>query len=222
MKFLKIFAAFFAVLMILCACGNVAPRQPYEEDDFTLPFDAETGSVTREEKVTETVPETSSEEREALIITEPEGTADISETIITTTEPEITTEPETEPIYDDLPVEGEYYYDLENVVLYLELYGELPPNYITKKEARDLGWSGGSVEDYLEGAAIGGDHFGNYEGQLPDGDYSECDIDTDGYYSRGSRRLIYSDDGRYYYSGDHYETFREVRVAENYEIEIEE
>lgn len=122
---------------------------------------------------------------------------------------------------DGLPVEGEYYYDLENVVLYLELYGKLPDNYITKNEARKLGWEGGSVEDYKDGAAIGGDTFGNREGLLPaDGGrrYTECDIDTNGYGSRGSRRLVFSDDGLYFYTSDHYESFSEVTVTEDYEV----
>ena len=121
----------------------------------------------------------------------------------------------------DLPEYGEYYYDLENVVLYLALYGVLPDNYITKDEARDLGWQGGSVEDYLEGAAIGGDRFGNREGLLPEAPgrhYTECDIDTLGYGSRGARRLVFSDDGLYFYSDDHYESFSEVTVTEDYEV----
>ena len=121
----------------------------------------------------------------------------------------------------DLPEYGEYYYDLENVVLYLYVYGELPPNYITKQEARDLGWEGGSVEDYLEGAAIGGDRFGNREGLLPEASgraYTECDIDTDGYGSRGARRLVFSNDGLYFYSSDHYESFDEVTVTDDYEV----
>lgn len=119
------------------------------------------------------------------------------------------------------PVYGEYYYDVENVVLYLEEYGELPPNYITKKEAEALGWSGGSVEDYKEGAAIGGDRFGNYEEILPEADgrrYTECDIDTDGYPSRGSRRLVFSNDGLYFYTADHYETFSEVTVTKDGDV----
>lgn len=121
----------------------------------------------------------------------------------------------------DLPEYGEYYYDLENVVLYLEVYDELPPNYITKKEAEALGWEGGSVEKYKEGAAIGGDTFGNREGLLPEEKgrrYTECDIDTDGYGSRGSRRLVFSNDGLYFYTSDHYETFLEVFVTEDYEV----
>ena len=112
------------------------------------------------------------------------------------------------------PVEGEYYYDLENVVLYLDAYGELPDNYITKKEAQDLGWTGGSVEKYMEGAAIGGDHFGNREGLLPDGDYTECDLNTDGKDSRGAERLVFSDEGEYYYTEDHYESFTQVWVED--------
>lgn len=121
----------------------------------------------------------------------------------------------------ELPAYGEYYYDLENVVLYLEVYDELPPNYITKAEARSLGWNGGSVEEYQEGAAIGGDVFGNREGLLPEEkgrSYTECDIDTDGYGSRGSRRLVFSDDGLYFYTADHYETFSEVFVTDDYEV----
>lgn len=110
--------------------------------------------------------------------------------------------------------EGEAYYDLENVVLYLEYYGELPDNYITKSEARALGWSGGSVERYLDDAAIGGDHFGNYEGLLPQGSYTECDLNTLDENSRGAVRLIFSDDGQYYYTDDHYESFTQVWVED--------
>jgi guanyl-specific ribonuclease Sa len=78
---------------------------------------------------------------------------------------------------------------------------------MTKKEAKALGWSGGSLEDYAPGMCIGGDYFGNYEGTLPEGKYHECDINTLGAKRRGAERLIYSDDGRIYYTNDHYETF---------------
>ncbi len=126
-----------------------------------------------------------------------------------------------EEILADLPIEGEYYYDVENVVLYLYLYDELPDNYMTKSEAEKLGWEGGSVEKYKEGAAIGGDRFGNREGLLPKEDgrsYTECDIDTDGAKSRGAKRLVFSNDGLYYYTEDHYESFDEVTVTEDYEV----
>ena len=77
----------------------------------------------------------------------------------------------------------------------------------TKAEARDLGWSGGGLDDYLEGACIGGDTFGNREGLLPDGKYHECDIDTLGADSRGAKRLVWDEDGNIYYTADHYESF---------------
>ena len=121
----------------------------------------------------------------------------------------------------DLPIEGNYYYDLENVVLYLYLYEELPDNYITKDQARKLGWEGGSVETYKEGAAIGGDVFGNREGLLPKEKgrtYMECDLDTEGEKTRGAKRLVFSSDGLYFYTEDHYESFDQVVVTESYEV----
>ena len=132
-----------------------------------------------------------------------------------------TEEPQEDTTNDNLPTYGNYYYDVTNVVLYLDVYNELPPNYITKSEAQALGWEGGSVEKYKDGAAIGGDYFGNREGLLPAADgrkYTECDIDTHGYSSRGSRRLVFSNDGLYFYTSDHYESFSEVTVTEDYEV----
>ena len=102
------------------------------------------------------------------------------------------------------------YTSKEDVALYLHLYGKLPSNFITKKEAKALGWQGGSLEPYAPGKCIGGDRFGNYEGILPKvkgRTYYECDIDTLGKKKRGAKRIIYSSDGQIYYTGDHYETF---------------
>ena len=111
----------------------------------------------------------------------------------------------------ECPVQyGEDYDDRDRVALYLHLYGELPPHFITKKEAQKLGWDSGEVEYYRRGAAIGGDYFGNYEGLLPKKKgrtYYECDIDTVGKRSRGAKRIIYSSDGLVYYTDDHYESF---------------
>lgn len=106
--------------------------------------------------------------------------------------------------------EDGWYYSAEDVSLYLMLYGHLPDNFITKNEARELGWEGGSVEKYAPGCAIGGDSFGNREGLLPKADgrqYYECDIDTDGMEERGAKRIVYSNDGLVYYTEDHYESF---------------
>ena len=110
---------------------------------------------------------------------------------------------------------GEAYYNLEHVVLYLDAFGELPPNYITKSQARSLGWEGGPVEAFFHGGAIGGDSFGNREGLLPESDgryYTECDIDTLGASSRGAKRLVFSNDGLYFYTDDHYESFTQVYI----------
>lgn len=101
----------------------------------------------------------------------------------------------------------------EDVSLYLVTYGVLPDNYITKEEAKRHGWEGGNVEAVMgDGFCIGGDRFGNFEGNLPeDAEYIECDIDTIGYKSRGSRRLVYTEDiSVIYYTHDHYDTFEVV------------
>ena len=102
------------------------------------------------------------------------------------------------------------YTSKEDVALYIHTYGHLPGNFITKKEAQALGWSGGSLEPYAPGKCIGGSHFGNYEGLLPEAEgrsYTECDIDTLGAGSRGAKRIVFSNDGLIYYTGDHYESF---------------
>ena len=105
---------------------------------------------------------------------------------------------------------GEYT-SKEEVASYLYQFGELPDNYITKKEAKKLGWVSeeGNLYKVAPGKSIGGDYFGNYEGILPEKEgreYHECDIDTDGHY-RGAKRIVYSDDDLIYYTEDHYESF---------------
>ena len=107
--------------------------------------------------------------------------------------------------------EDGWYTSKEEVALYIHLYGELPDNYVTKQEAEDAGWHGGNVERYTgEGTAIGGSRFANREGLLPKEQgrtYTECDIDTPGENSRGAKRIVFSNDGLVYYTGDHYESF---------------
>ena len=117
--------------------------------------------------------------------------------------------PTTQPTEPQLDRNGTYT-SKEDVALYIHLYGELPKNFMTKNEARDLGWSGGGLERYAPGMCIGGDRFGNYEGVLPKKKgrtYTECDIDTLGAKSRGAKRIVFSNDGLIYYTDDHYETF---------------
>ena len=105
------------------------------------------------------------------------------------------------------------YTSKDEVALYIHLYDHLPDNYITKKDARALGWEGGTPERYLEGSAIGGDSFGNREGLLPEGEYTECDLYTLGKAERGAERLVFSED-EYYYTGDHYASFTQVWVED--------
>ena len=75
------------------------------------------------------------------------------------------------------------------------------------------GWdNGGDLWDVLPGRSIGGSGFGNYEGILPEADgrrYYECDIDFRGG-SRNAKRIVYSNDGLIFYTGDHYETFERL------------
>lgn len=119
---------------------------------------------------------------------------------------EVTTEAD-EPILS----EDGGYTSKEEVAAYIHEYGHLPSNFITKKEAKKLGWvsSEGNLGEVAPGMSIGGDYFGNFEGNLPEAkgrDYYECDIDTDGSY-RGAKRIVFSNDGLIYYTEDHYETF---------------
>ena len=104
--------------------------------------------------------------------------------------------------------------DPQSIADYLFAHGELPENFITKKEAQALGWDSrfNYVSDVAPGMSIGGDYFGNYEGKLPRAwglTYREADC----WYTGGSRnafRIIYSSDGRVWYTEDHYNTFTEL------------
>ncbi|MDD6799267.1 MAG: ribonuclease domain-containing protein [Firmicutes bacterium] len=109
-----------------------------------------------------------------------------------------------------LPDENGVYTSKDDVALYIRTFNKLPGNFITKEQARALGWSGGGLDKYASGKCIGGDRFGNYEGLLPRKSgriYYECDIDTLGEPSRGAKRIVFSNDGLIYYTEDHYQTF---------------
>ena len=105
------------------------------------------------------------------------------------------------------------YTDKNHVAAYIHKYKTLPSNYITKKEARKLGWKEeGTLDRVAPGKIIGGDRFGNYEKLLPEKNgraWKECDID----YVKGNRnakRICYSDDGLIYYSPSHYKDFERL------------
>lgn len=113
---------------------------------------------------------------------------------------------------EDLAIEEDgFYTSKEEVALYLHTYKELPKNFISKREAQDLGWESnkGNLWDVTDRMSIGGDKFGNREKKLPlkEGrQYYECDINYEGGY-RGAERLVYSNDGLVYYTEDHYNSF---------------
>ena len=122
------------------------------------------------------------------------------------------------PVRDAVPastVAGEVtrdgeYTSKDDVARYIKQFGTLPRNFITKSQARALGWHGGPLEPYAPGKSIGGDRFGNYERRLPPDSYRECDINTRGK-PRGAKRLVFTSGRRIYYTDDHYKTFTEVK-----------
>lgn len=106
-------------------------------------------------------------------------------------------------------VKGESYYDRDDVAAYIYAFQELPPNYLTKKEARERDWEPNDGSGWV----VGGDRFGNREGLLPDAPkrkYYEADVAAGYTDDRGAERLVYSNDGLIFYTADHYETFEQL------------
>lgn len=94
---------------------------------------------------------------------------------------------------------------------YLKLYKRLPNYYITKEEAKKLGWKGikGNLDKVAPGKMIGGNIFLNREGKLPSSPgriWYECDINYEGGY-RNNYRLLYSNDGIMFKTDCHYTQF---------------
>jgi hypothetical protein len=93
--------------------------------------------------------------------------------------------------------------------------GRLPECYLTKRAAEAKGWHpGADLWRSAPGHAIGGDNFGNREGNLPRGArYVEADLDYAGG-RRGAARLVFVRDskGRWeqWVTMDHYRTFQKV------------
>lgn len=145
-------------------------------------------------------------------------TESITESIIQLSE----TGEESESEEDGPTVEEDgHYTSKEEVALYIHLYGKLPSNFISKDEAEELGWKrkdgvAGQLHVVAPGMSIGGSYFGNYEGLLPEKKgrkYYECDINyVEG--NRGAERIVYSNDGLIFYTGDHYESFEQLYPEE--------
>lgn len=105
----------------------------------------------------------------------------------------------------------------QDIADYIFAHGTLPDNFLTKNEARQLGWDSSKnyVSDVAPGYSIGGDKFGNYEGLLPDASGRKW-YEADANYTagpRGAERILYSSDGLVYYTNDHYQTFTEMHPS---------
>ena len=194
----KLLALLLALLLVfgLTACGGNVTVEDVKSTVETVSAIAD--ALSEPEPADVSAPDEDVEFAEEILV--PEETA--------TETPEKASEeaPEETPVID----EDGAYATKEDVALYIHTYGHLPQNFISKKEAQSLGWEGGSLEPYASGKCIGGSHFGNYEGILPEKDgrsYTECDIDTLGADKRGAKRIVFSNDGLIYYTEDHYETF---------------
>ena len=109
-------------------------------------------------------------------------------------------------------LEDKAYYKKDDVVDYIKAYKKLPPNFLTKKEARKLGWipKKGNLWDVTDKGVIGGDYFGNFENKLPKANYKECDVNYFGG-RRGSERPTYDENFNVFYTSDHYESFTEEK-----------
>ena len=182
-----------------------------EEETETLTLEEEPEELTLEEASEEAETEPAKTETQIQETTEAQSS---SEQETTEARPAVseTQEAETEKPGITVKEDGEYT-DKEHVALYIHTYGHLPGNFITKKEANELGWpEEGNLGTVAPGKSIGGDHFGNYEGLLPKKKgrkYYECDIDFKGK-SRGAKRIIFSNDGLIFYTNDHYESFEQL------------
>lgn len=105
---------------------------------------------------------------------------------------------------------GEYV-SVEEVTSYLIQFGMLPCNYITKEEAKQLGWTAkkDNLAQIMPGCSIGGDVFQNREKLLPvqkGRTYFECDVNAqDG--KRTEERIVYSNDGLIFYTPDGFDSF---------------
>ncbi len=198
--------ALLATLMVLTGLVGCSSKDVETALDVAI----EVMEVVESLEAMETETQTTSESVE----TEAQTTSEPVET-----EVQVTLESESQEMSEDVPTidEDGHYTSKEEVALYLHMYGKLPSNFITKKEAEDLGWKkkdgeAGQLHVVAPGMSIGGSSFGNYEGLLPEKKgrkYFECDINyVKG--NRGAERLVYSNDGLIFYTGDHYESFEQL------------
>ena len=202
----KLLSILLAAMMLFCLVGCEQVKETINDvvnsvgSEIMSDIQEEFDDIVPEQTTAVTTQQTTTATEQTTTVTEPATAA-------TTTEAPAESEPADEEPW--LDPDGSYT-TKDDVALYIHLYGCLPNNFISKKDAQALGWEGGSLEPYAPGMCIGGSYFGNYEGLLPEADgreYTECDIDTLGAKSRGAKRIVFSNDGLIYYTDDHYESF---------------
>ena len=97
---------------------------------------------------------------------------------------------------------------------YLVYEQKLPDYYITKSEARLLGWipNRGNLDAVAPSKTIYGGIYHNRNGKLPSEEnriWYEADINYIGGF-RGHDRILFSNDGLIFVSYDHYKTYYEI------------
>jgi len=99
----------------------------------------------------------------------------------------------------------------------LRASGRLPPRYVSKRHARELGWRPGvDLCRLARGDSLGGDRFNDRGHALPSAAgrrWREADLDERCAVGRGTHRLLWSSDGLIYVTTDHYRTFVPVPAA---------
>ena len=224
-RLMRLSALLLALLMVITLCFTACEAEDVDLAldiaDALLESSLSEGETAEQPKQELTTPETS----QAPPVTEapsessaPQESAPPAAETTTETPTEIPSEtptetPSEETAEETLDENGRYT-TAEDVALYIHTYGKLPCNFITKNEAKKLGWvsNQGNLWDVTDQMSIGGDRFGNYEGLLPEAKgrtWTECDVNYEGGY-RGSERIIFSNDGLIYYTNDHYESFTQL------------
>ena len=97
-------------------------------------------------------------------------------------------------------------------------FHKLPPDYITRDEAKMLGWRSkrGNLHSVAPGKMLAMGDYNNDDGHLPSKagrQWYEADINYDRGF-RNRQRIVYSNDGLVFVTYDHYRTFFEIIPVE--------
>ena len=204
-------------LLAVAGCGNKEPsiddKEIFEED--LLPLDEDELALMEEASMGEGMEEIKmSEEEELQEISEEEileeELQEIDEAELQDEEMRGISGPNEKTKTDVLAEDGNYT-SRDDVAFYLYTYRKLPANYITEKEAVEMGWNpeNGDLSEIAPGMSIGGDSYKNEKKMLPEKSgrkFYICDVEYE-QGIRNNKRIIYSDDGLVFYTENDCETF---------------